>query len=186
MSWKSQVRTLLGAFYVFCQTDLNTTKVHLLCSNMGTNNNKIKALAIVAGVSTMQENEQLKAELTEAKIALAAIETQGKCCEEKYCDLVWMARRNPDDVLSDPTHPSYDPLRKMMMKYPKEADDLDSKDGYWHHGFNSGVLAASRMFRHLAVWNEKQIGPTRPNTSLNQALAEERELAIEAFPSLDT
>lgn len=74
---------------------------------MSTNNDKIKALAIVAGVSTMQENERLKSELAEAKAALAAIEAQGNCDEEKYGDLVWMARRNPDDVLSDPTHPSF-------------------------------------------------------------------------------
>ena len=72
------------------------------------------------------------------------------------------------------------------MKYPKESDDLEGEDGNWHHGFNSGVLATSRMFRHIAVWKEEHMYGMMPNMSVTQALAQEREWAIEAFPLLDT
>jgi len=33
---------------------------------------------------------------------------------------------------------------KVRAKYPKEIEKLESDDGEYHHGFNSGVLAAVR------------------------------------------
>ena len=87
---------------------------------MTTNSNKIKAMGIVAGVSTIEENERLKAELAEAKAALATIEMQGEIFEEKYSDLVWMARKHQNEILTNPSHPSHDCLHEMLRKYPRK------------------------------------------------------------------
>lgn len=92
--------------------------------------------------------------------------------EEKYFRLVWWARRFPED------HPYWDAteegirkgvfisMMKVEKKYPEETHDLFNDDTNWHHGFNSGALAALRYVMTLTEEGE--------------------EAAMDEFPMLDT
>jgi hypothetical protein len=60
--------------------------------------------------------------------------------ERKYCDLVWLARRNRDDVNDEVKNI----IDEIMEKYP-ETNDLINDNTNWTHGFNSGCLAAFRL-----------------------------------------
>lgn len=64
---------------------------------------------------------------------------------EKYFDLVWMARK--DEELLDERPDIREIFNKTSAKYPGELEKLQRDDGDWHHGFNSGMLACSRLFR---------------------------------------
>jgi len=83
--------------------------------------------------------------------------------EGKYLDLVWYARSSKnlkvDGVVENRT--------RIEKSHPNETVNLnDSDSSYWHHGFNSGMLAALRFIIDL---DEEGI-----------------ESAEENFPSLDT
>ena len=66
--------------------------------------------------------------------------------EEKYCDLVWFARRTEEDEKIENIGIQIEEIRS---KYPKETQDLEDDDeGDWHHGFNSGMLAAVRHLKN--------------------------------------
>jgi len=69
--------------------------------------------------------------------------------EEKYFDLVWLARN--DDLLIE--HPDIrDTVNKIVEKYPGELEKLSDEDtGDWTHGFNSGMLACVRLLRAYAL-----------------------------------
>ena len=62
---------------------------------------------------------------------------------KKYDDLVWFARKDP--AWMHDGHPSMPGMVEVIMKYPKESKELGEEDGDWHHGFNSGCLAAFRL-----------------------------------------
>jgi hypothetical protein len=76
-----------------------------------------------------------------------------------------------EEYASTPDHILKGMLESMMKtqaKYPDECAKLDSDEGDWHHGFNSGMLAAIRLIGGL------------------EAGGEEAEFAIQEFPELDT
>jgi len=58
-------------------------------------------------------------------------------CNNKYFDLVWYARSKPGRA--------EDARKRIEALYPKEVKDLGIDDN-WSHGFNSGMLAASRLY----------------------------------------
>jgi hypothetical protein len=40
-------------------------------------------------------------------------------------------------------------IEEIRSKYPKETQDIeDEEEGDWHHGFNSGMLAAVRHLKN--------------------------------------
>lgn len=64
--------------------------------------------------------------------------------EEKYFNLVWLARKSPEDIANSAVIRRE--VRKVRQKYPKEVLDLLHSDGNnWQHGFNSGMLACLRL-----------------------------------------
>ena len=71
---------------------------------------------------------------------------------EKYCDLVWLARKLPDDWEN--------PIIKLHIDvvcntHPTETNDLlYSDEQNWHHGFNSGILAALRLVSCARIYPE--------------------------------
>lgn len=93
--------------------------------------------------------------------------------EHKYFNLVWYARKNPneddsywDGVPEAIKEGAFEAMANVERDYPVEVDELQSDDSDWHHGFNSGVLAALRF---VMTANEINI-----------------EQAKEWFPELDT
>jgi len=82
--------------------------------------------------------------------------------EERYCDLVWYARSNPDEPLIRAVR------ERVEETYPNEVKALASVEGQWEHGFNSGCLAAFRLVLGML------------------GSAEDAEFAKQEFPFLDT
>jgi hypothetical protein len=67
--------------------------------------------------------------------------------QDKYFDLVWLARRLPEDY-NNPKILKI--INRIKKEYPQEVESLsDAENGNWEHGFNSGVLAAMRYILHL-------------------------------------
>jgi|GEM_PF-2730420 len=60
--------------------------------------------------------------------------------EEKYHALVWYARS--PSMGSE----SAGRAKEIEAQYPDETERLSSSTGDWEHGFNSGCLAAARLF----------------------------------------
>lgn len=82
--------------------------------------------------------------------------------EKKYFDLVWLARKRPEDAIAA------DAVARVRLEYPDEVERLGGEHGDWEHGFNSGCLAAFRLAIGLLGNNE------------------EAEFAVQEFPFLDT
>lgn len=68
---------------------------------------------------------------------------------EKYFELVWFARSNPDKARNNGEKELFETLTQKLGeisdKYPKEIQALCGDDSNWEHGFNSGILAYSRF-----------------------------------------
>lgn len=63
---------------------------------------------------------------------------------QKYNDLVWYARSNPDNWNRPKV---WENVQRVQNAYPDEVKKLDSEEnGDWTHGFNTGMLACLRLF----------------------------------------
>ncbi len=67
---------------------------------------------------------------------------------EKYCSLVWYARANPEKLLEEERYEILQSLKNLEKKYPEEIKSLGEDDN-WSHGFNSGMLACSRLYLEM-------------------------------------
>lgn len=86
--------------------------------------------------------------------------------EKKYFDLVWLARTG----LEDEGRPDVSTqIKRIRLSYPEEVQDLEDDENNWHHGFNSGMLAACRLFMSYVDDDSEEI-----------------QQAEEEFPFLDT
>ena len=156
------------------------------------------ALRVVANVSVnnvLAERDALRSELEEVKKALEAVKSKAAEGSEKYFDLVWIARRNIDAVLSVPDHLSRPAVERIMAKHPLELEKLQSESGDWQHGFNSGLLAASRMYMGLSIAYEEDMGEDLDELEdfyegnvppVSERLAASRKDAVDEFPMLDS
>jgi hypothetical protein len=61
--------------------------------------------------------------------------------ETKYTDLIWYARSSPENINIKGVRENKERIENL---YPNEVTDLQSENGDWYHGFNSGMLAALR------------------------------------------
>jgi len=149
------------------------------------------ALRVVADVSRSNEISALREKLREAEAALKAIQkSAGEVENGKHFNLMWLGRRDWRDILLRPDHPSYASVVKITSAYPKEIEDLD--DG-WHHGFHTGIVAASRLYLGLSAhkeddlahiyYVEEDFGESR---TLAEKLEENRQSVLEDFPELDS
>ena len=74
----------------------------------------------------------------------------------KYRRLVWYARSRKQDRIERPEiEVSY---KKVEKDYPEETKRLqEDETGYWEHGFNSGMLASTRLLLDI-IHNRKEDG----------------------------
>lgn len=70
----------------------------------------------------------------------------------KYCDFVWYARANPQKLLKDEIYEGLNAMQEIERKFPQEVKDIKGDDN-WTHGFNSGMLAASRLYHEMIEGN---------------------------------
>ena len=70
--------------------------------------------------------------------------TELRQLEKKYEMLVWFARKSSEQITT--IEEVKNEAQKLMENYPEEITCLVSPlFGNWHHGFNSGMLAATRF-----------------------------------------
>jgi len=60
---------------------------------------------------------------------------------DKYSDLLWYARSGPENESIKGVKENVDRIETL---YPNEVEKLQSENGDWQHGFNSGVVAIIR------------------------------------------
>jgi hypothetical protein len=95
------------------------------------------------------------------------LEEQLKSDMDKYCDLVWYARTDEQELLRLEIYEGLKKVQEIEKKYPEEISNLiNPNNDNWDHGFNSGMLAASRMYIEILTGSYKY--------------------AIENFPELDS
>ena len=84
--------------------------------------------------------------------------------ETKYCDLVWYARRRPENMDIKGVRENTERIEKL---YPIEVQEfMEGDNPDWEHGFNSGMLAGMRYILDMVDMG--------------------KNFADEAFPFLDT
>lgn len=101
---------------------------------------------------------------------------------DKYGDLVWYARKFPEDRRIPGV---VEAMTEVENKYPKELQDFN-KNPEWTHGFNSGMLAASRLFHAYSLdpdWTEII---SNDDSDIIITRDTEIEMAEDMFPCLDT
>jgi len=67
---------------------------------------------------------------------------------EKYFDLVWYARADRKKLLEGEHYEGLKAMQEIEQKFPEEIKSLGEDDN-WSHGFNSGMLAASRLYLEM-------------------------------------
>lgn len=112
--------------------------------------------------------------------------------EEKYFNLVWLARKTPEDMEIPKVR---EEVEKVTNLYPEDVEELENDETNFVHGFNSGMLAASRLFwSYLEKPKRYKIDeedlesdevPLKPLT-LQELYEEEIQQAEDEFPFLDT
>lgn len=90
------------------------------------------------------------------------VEGRLRAFEQKYFELVWIARRKPGEEVGAES------AARIEKIWADEVAKLSGEDGQWQHGFNSGCLAAFRLA--LGLMGDSS----------------EAEFAEDNFPFLDT
>ena len=112
----------------------------------------IEALNVVLDVSinnVIDENKKLKKEMEFYKNIINEINDEMGSKTSKYFDLVWLARTNAFNYNSNSS--LYKAARKMADKHKEDFDNICGDNGNWYHGFNSGILALSRLVYDLST-----------------------------------
>lgn len=115
---------------------------------------------------------------------------------EKYFDLVWLARSNPEQLLKEERYEILKTIKDIEAKYPQEVKDLYECDCNWQHGFNSGMLACLRFLSEYIqddLWPLEDVdGADIPEEEIQivdgikYVQMDGRQQAEEDFPQLDT
>lgn len=111
---------------------------------------------------------------------------------EKYFELVWFARSNPERHKKDKN--LFDVIMAKMNeianKYPHEVRELCEDDTNWQHGFNSGILAYSRFLADYVsdtlIEDDEDSDDAIELDGKKYIQIDGRTQAFEDFPMLDT
>ena len=142
------------------------------------------ALSVVMNHSVCEELKQLR---EENKILKKCIKNTNEDITKRrklYLNLVAMARSNPDDE-SYENRVDYIKSEIGDDVYEKELEKLMSDESEWSHGFNSGMLASTRLYGDLLQY----IPDVYENESGDDEefpLEDMWDQAKEEFPMLDT
>ncbi|KAL7541443.1 hypothetical protein ACHAXR_010936, partial [Thalassiosira sp. AJA248-18] len=123
------------------------------------------------------------------KNALNAVKDTATEKLSKSYELVWYARNRT-------RYPSHEASKWLdnSKEHSCDIDNLHSPDGDYHHGFNSGVLAATRLFREQADVehldsDDDSIGSVHEEEQkLQQKIQKSKhdfpDVAVDSFPTL--
>ena len=144
---------------------------------------QIDALAVVVSHKVSNELQALRDENSRLKSALESVQNAVADDSQYYFNLVWIARglegddrENNSQVLAE--------IRSMGRedRFVLDLENMSGDGGDWFHGFNSGMLAASRMYHGLA--NSTEDIPCIYGSVFT--MKQQRDRAINEFPMLDT
>jgi hypothetical protein len=145
---------------------------------------KNAALNVVANHLEGSEIKALREENLRLEKNLSALQNQTGVHMEWYYNLVRAARgyESHQQKIN-----KYEGAERERMK--KELEKLSSESGDWQHGFNSGMLAASRLYSAFA-----HAGTERFDSGFDDEDEEgegidpdrDRMFALQEFPVLDT
>lgn len=132
--------------------------------NPGEDSNKtqettLSALQVAVTHSEGKEIERLRQENLKLRAALDRVNQQTKAKHDFYEHLVWRARSRTEDYLPA-RHEAFcqkhgDVQLAALRRAEGELADPDT--GNWTHGFNSGVLAATRLTMGLTVMEDLHV-----------------------------
>lgn len=143
----------------------------------------VDALAVVVNHHLSAEIHALRNENARLRGALQSVQKAVADDHQYYFHLVWIARglegdnrENNPQVLAE--------IREMGREdqFAMDLEDLSGDEADWAHGFNSGMLAASRMYHGLS--NSTEDIPCIYGSVFT--MEQQRALAINEFPMLDT
>ena len=101
--------------------------------------------------NVIHESSSPSSAMGDVELSVKAVKDQAALDIEKYFSLFWFARTSsPDPAIATQRE-------EAMSKYPEESNKLYAETSDWQHGFNSGMLAASRMYGGLAVSSEDDV-----------------------------
>ncbi len=130
----------------------------------------------------VQLRQRMNTALTETRKLLSQM-------ERKYDSLVAYARKPRNDT----THPAYEFCRDMERDFPEETSQLNCiNDSDWNHGFNSGMLASTRLFKTFTETDPEAVllldddAEEYVEQDEDLALKLFRDEALEMFPDLNT
>lgn len=86
--------------------------------------------------------------------------------EDKYCDILWWTRKDKMKLLVEQRFDILATCQKVEKENPEEIKALKECDDNWQHGFNSGMLACTRLYLEM--------------------IEGDVNIAIDSFPFLDT
>jgi len=72
---------------------------------------------------------------------------------DKWVDLLWYARINPKNIDVAGVKENKERIEKL---YPTEVKELQSENGDWSHGFNSGMVACLRWIATIDEFGKEQ------------------------------
>ncbi len=121
------------------------------------------ALRIVANVNALDVRDaevlRLRAELADAKKALAAVPEVAELAEAKKAldavrEYAEDFSRMYDQLVFYARHRNHERCAEIEDLYPGECDNLDGGSSGFHHGWNSAMLAMARLNMALSACNE--------------------------------
>lgn len=140
----------------------------------------INALSIVVNNITLDELKMLRSKNKKLEKAYKSLQEDLKTRMNYYEACVALARTLPDDPQC-----RIDRIKnKLGDNYEKELGRLQEVDSEWCHGFNSGMLASTRLYLGLSEYEDGTI--EGDDGEENYPVEEMWEEAKEDFPFLDT
>ena len=141
----------------------------------------LSALSVVVNHNVSEELERLREEnakiMKSIKITVDDLDKR----REYYDNLVALARTEPDNTSR------HTKIKEGLGSdnYDKELKRLLGEEGDWYHGFNSGMLAATRLYGSLTDFQADVFENEEGNNEL-YPVEQKWEDAKQEFPFLDT
>ena len=142
----------------------------------------IDALSIVVNHITMDELKMLRSKNAKLEKTYKSLQADLKTRTEYYENCVALARTQEGDPQI-----RLDRIKNGLgvENYIKELEKLEGDEGDWTHGFNSGMLASTRLYQGLTEYEDSTIENEEGDEEI-YPVEEMWEDAKEEFPFLDT
>jgi hypothetical protein len=151
---------------------------------------KGKTIAAKKKSNTTSPDHDISRLRAQNKVLIDALVQIRNCASEhmdKKYDLVWFA-------LNRTRYPNHESSKKIerSVSHREELKKLKTNDCDFHHGFNCGVLATSRLFKQISDISSvigEEVDPTNPEkvvqmhqNKVQQMKRKFPDLSVQSFP----